>query len=168
MRKIIGVAIVMWLSQPAQAQTPIYEFIDVGSAPGGGAQVYSAFLLDYRENKFYVCSASYKTGQPPTATCREDTAYSQQSVISKRIKCAKRPPYGSHAECFAAWPLASRSAAGDCTILYHESYYLRERNAEVTTLSLCALSWNSAAGAARAAQTRPCWRSSCASRCPGR
>ena len=168
MRKIIGVAIVMWLSQPAQAQTPIYEFIDVGSAPGGGAQVYSAFLLDYRENKFYVCSASYKTGQPPTATCREDTAYSQQSVNLKRIKCAKRPPYGSHAECFAAWPLASRSAAGDCTILYHESYYLRERNAEVTNavpvraqLEFCGRRRQSGANKAMLAQLVP-------SRCPGR
>ena len=65
MRKIIGVAIVMWLSQPAQAQTPIYEFIDVGSAPGGGAQVYSAFLLDYRENKFYASLCFLQTGSAP-------------------------------------------------------------------------------------------------------
>ena len=31
MRTVIGVAIAIWLSQPAQAETPIYEFIDVGS-----------------------------------------------------------------------------------------------------------------------------------------
>lgn len=83
MRKAVGIAIAIWLSQPAQAESPIYQFIDVGSAPGGAAQIYSAFLLDYRENRFYVCSASYKSGQPPTPRCREDTAYSQQSVIAK-------------------------------------------------------------------------------------
>lgn len=83
MRKVIGVATAIWLSAPAQADSPVYEFIDVGSAAGGGAQIYSAFLLDYRENKFYVCSASYKSGQPPAARCQEDSAYSRQSVIPK-------------------------------------------------------------------------------------
>jgi hypothetical protein len=78
-----GVATAIWLSQQAQAESPVYEFIDVGSAAGGRAQIYSAFLIDYRENKFDVCSASYKSGQPPTARCEEDSAYSRQSVIPK-------------------------------------------------------------------------------------
>jgi hypothetical protein len=83
MRAIIGIAIVMWAAQGAQAQTAVYEFIDVGSAQAGTRQLYSAFLLDYRENKFYECSASYTRGQAPTANCRENPAYTQQSVIPK-------------------------------------------------------------------------------------
>ena len=122
MRTVIGVAIAIWLSQPAQAETPIYEFIDVGSTAAGGAQIYSAFLLDYRENKFYVCSASYKTGAPPTARKRD----------CKRIKCAKRRPYGLHAQCCAARPLASRPAAGNRAILHRQSHDLRERDTAVS------------------------------------
>lgn len=83
MRRVVGIAFAIWSFQPAQAQTPIFEFIDVGSAAAGGAQIYSAFLLDYRENKLYVCSASYRIGQPLAARCQEEPAYAQQSVIPK-------------------------------------------------------------------------------------
>jgi hypothetical protein len=83
MRRVVGIAFAIWSFQPAQAQTPIFEFIDVGSAGAGGAQIYSAFLLDYRENKLYVCSASYRSGQPLTARCQEEPAYAQQSVMPK-------------------------------------------------------------------------------------
>jgi hypothetical protein len=119
MRKVIGVAIAMWLSQPAQAQTPIYEFIDVGSAAGGGAQIYSAFLIDYRENRFYVCSASYKSGESPTARCQEDTAYTQQSVIPKgsSVQSVLHTDHTRHALPLGLWQVdQQRGIAQFCIV----------------------------------------------------
>ena len=119
MLTVIGVAIAIWLSQPAQAETPIYEFIDVGSTAAGGAQIYSAFLLDYRENKFYVCSASYKTGAPPTARCQEDAAYSRQSVIAKgsSVQSVVHTDYTRNAVPLGLWQVdQQRGTAQFCIV----------------------------------------------------
>ena len=92
MRKAVGIAIAIWLSQPAQAESPAYEFIDVGSAPGGAAQIYSAFLLVSRKQVLRMLRFLQKR---PAAHCSLPRRYRLLPAKRdcKRIECTKRGPH---------------------------------------------------------------------------
>jgi hypothetical protein len=111
MRIPTAVAIAIWLYQPAQAQTPGFGLIDVGSASAGGAQVYSAFLLNYRENRLYLCSASYKSGEAPVGRCQEDPAYSRETVLLKgsNVQTVVHTDYTRHALPLGLWQVDQQS-----------------------------------------------------------